>query len=251
MDNKSARCTAVNPLLDISQKNIVFRVDMKHTPENIEKLKNFLDKNSQCYLLHLEDRNKDHKKVKEHIHIWIEEIFTKRKSFSDSFTKNFPELTRQGKGGYHKKSMIKYLSEDIQFYYNFKNIDHETFNKTLFIIDTDIATVTNNVTLKTQFYLKYKELLVEKKRSSKFLRYYLNHQDIKSYFMVEQKEGICTPSIFTTIYQQYCLDFDAQRPSTQDQRIKYNYVMLRVNRKTAHKQFSNNLEDSIARDERY
>lgn len=229
----------------IKTDNILFRFNHKHTVEMDNKLKAFLPLHCTQWLFHKENLDKNHKKVKEHYHVWVESLIkSKRKSFSDAFSKAFPELKRKGRGGAHQKSQIKHLMNPIQFYYNFKNIKYEKLNQ-----------IQSSMPIKIElreFYLsEYYRLCQLAKSSSKFYSYYLDHNLAFKVYPTGEKKYYPELKYFSQIYIDYCIEYDVQRIHPNDQIFKYNYVLSKINKDQLLKLLKNNLHEYICRNDKY
>ena len=228
--------------LIINKENIIFRFTHKHSELIDKRLKDFLTLHCGNWMFHKENLDRRHKKVNDHYHCWIEKLKNKKKSFSDAFSKEFPELKRQGRGGAHKKSQIKYLNDPIQFYYNFKNIKFEEINQI-------ISSIPITIDLRVHYLDEYNRLCKLKKSQSKFYQYYLNHKLSYETYASGEKKHIM--GHFSDIYIDYCIEFDYQRIHPNDQIFKYNYCLSRVDKSSMLKILKNNLDNYICRNTTY
>lgn len=204
--------------VNISSDNVLWRCDLprSRTPD----LKIFMEKHFHKFLIIAEIHDKEGKAVKEHFHLWGESLLNSKKHLTDSFTKSFPELTRKGRGGSHLKSQIKHLSDDYQFYYNFKNYESSIYT----CHDSQILTQS----LLKSFNEKQKEMKIQKQIKHKFYHYCL-----------ESKRNLSKFENIINLYIDFC-DINNKEPTTFDCEKKVNFVLMKNSPQQLKKQFIDN-----------
>lgn len=189
----------------LSRSNLTWRVSLPW--KNVDKLYQYLLKTKTKFIICQERLDSGGRSVSEHFHIWVEQIKTTKKTFSDAFSKAFPELKRKGKGGSHLKSAIKYQKDDFQFYYLFKNFPDSQYKSSHILTKTELQTFKDN-------YIKLKAA----------------HQNSTKYYREFVKSQIPVTSInkCAQFYRSYCVDNNVQRPSGDDFCAKQMYCKARL-----------------------
>lgn len=204
--------------VNISTDNIIWccHLPRSRTPD----LKIFMEKHFKKFLIISEIHDKEGKPVEEHFHLWGESHLNSNKHLTDSFTKSFPELTRKGRGGSHLKSQIKNLSDEYQFYYNFKNYESSIYT----CHDSQILTQS----ILKSFNEKQKELKILKEIKHKFYQYCL-----------ESKRNLSKTNNIINLYIDFC-DINNKEPTTFDCEKKVNFVLMKNSPQQLKKQFIDN-----------
>ncbi len=203
---------------NINTDNVLWRCDLPRS--STPKLIQFMEVHFKHYLICAENSDKDGKPTKEHFHLWGESLKNTKKHLTDSFTKAFPELTRKGRGGGHLKSQIKYLKEEYQFYYNFKN-------STTSIYHTHKSQILSKKILKI-FYEKHLKIIEQEKVKHKFY-----------HFCLDSKKNLKKYQNIINLYIDFC-DESNREPTVFDCEKKTNFVLMKVNKQQIKQQFIDN-----------
>lgn len=190
---------------NLSKSNVYWR--MSTAWKDVDKLRKWLDSQKVKYIICQERLDSGGQSVNEHLHIWVEKLSVKKKTFSDAFSKHYPELKRKGKGGSHLKSAIKFQKDDFQFYYLFKNYPDSKYISSHILTQTELKTFKEN-------YLKLKAA----------------HQSSTKYYreFVKSQIPITSISRCATFYRKYSVDNNLQRPSGDDFCAKQCYCEARL-----------------------
>ena len=163
------------------------------------------------YLICLEVSDKQQKKVKPHLHIWINDINIKKNTFRDQLIKKIPCLKRVGQNGANPMSQIRIMNEPIQFYYLLKNFETSKYYSN-FMLNNKIKKDLKDKYLK----LSYLDSLGE---SGRFYRYCQTHlHDIHHN----------NPDKLIAAYLDYCVINNKKRINYFDCTNNINYILART-----------------------